>query len=61
MATQWAALQTLGCTYEEGSGGFRAVDVPPDVNAHDVYAALNSGGDAGVWRFEEGHCGHAVA
>ncbi|HMA96098.1 MAG TPA: DUF4265 domain-containing protein [Polyangiaceae bacterium] len=56
----WKALESCGCTYEEGTGGLLAVDVPPESNIHEVYAALEAGEQQGVWSFEEGHCGHAV-
>ncbi|MCU1279528.1 MAG: hypothetical protein JWM53_3074 [bacterium] len=52
----WRPLQQLGCSYEEGV--VLAVDVPPKTDIHAAYAALEAGELAGVWDFEEGHCGH---
>lgn len=54
----WAPLQTLGCSYEEGP--VLAVDVPPSADIYAVYDLLNAGESAGVWDFEEGHCGHQL-
>jgi hypothetical protein len=57
----WQVLGSLGCTYEAGPRGLRAVDVPPAVNIFEAYAALETGEKARAWEFEEGHCGHATA
>lgn len=57
----WSPMQAMGCTYEEGLGGLLAVDVPADTDIFKVYAMMEAGERAGVWSFEEGHCGHAVA
>ncbi|AUX48098.1 hypothetical protein SOCE26_096280 [Sorangium cellulosum] len=56
----WEPLHEKRCTYEAGPGGLLAVDVPPEANIRDVYGCLQAGEDAGVWGFEEGHCGHLV-
>lgn len=56
----WKSLQDLGCTYEEGPGRLRAIDVPPSADIYEVYQRLEAGEDAGVWDFEEGHCGHPL-
>jgi hypothetical protein len=55
----WAPLQKLGCSYEEGL--VLAVDVPPRADICAVYDLLQAGEAAGVWDFEEGHCGHPLA
>jgi hypothetical protein len=55
---QWARLAKLGCTYEQGPGSLRAVDVPPSADIREVYSALDQGEQEGTWDFEEGHCGH---
>ena len=55
----WTPLQELGCSYEEGP--VLAVDVPPAADIYAVYELLQAGEDAGVWEFEEGHCGHPLA
>jgi hypothetical protein len=52
----WSQLQAIGCTYEEGP--VLAVDIPSSTNADAAYALLQSGEAAGLWAFEEGHCGH---
>jgi len=56
----WKPLQDAGCSYEEGPAPLLAVDVPPGADIYEVYRLLQAGEDAGVWSFEEGHCGHAV-
>lgn len=56
----WQALEQLGCTYEQGPGALRAVDVSPKANIHKVYALLEQGELEGLWEFDEGHCGHPV-
>lgn len=61
VTTHWAPLHAAGCTYEEGARGLRAVDVPPQSDVSEVYRLLEAGEAAGVWYFEEGHCGHPVA
>jgi hypothetical protein len=57
----WIPLEELGCSYEGGERGklnLLAVDVPPNVDIHKAYELLDGGEKAGVWSFEEGHCGH---
>lgn len=56
----WEPLRALGCTYEEGSNRLLAVDVPPEADIYQAYKGLESGEAAGVWSFEEGHCGHPI-
>lgn len=57
----WSSLEKLGCTYEGNTeGDVFAVDVPPSADIFLVYEYLESGASAGVWDFEEGHCGHAI-
>jgi hypothetical protein len=54
----WAAIEKLGCSYEESDflkNPLFAVDVPPHVNVEKVYNLLERGEAAGVWGFEEGH------
>ena len=58
--SKWQELEQMGCTYEQGPGRLRAVDVPPEADIHKVYALLEEGEREGIWGFEEGHCGHAV-
>lgn len=56
----WKPIERIGCSYEEGSGGLRAVDVPPEVDVRKVYELLEQGEAEQVWGFEEGHCGHPI-
>lgn len=51
-------LASMGCGTEALTPRFVAVDVPPHVDVAVVYSLLERGMDAGVWTFEEGHCGH---
>lgn len=53
-------LLGLGCTFERATAQLAAVDVPPEANIHKVYGLLEAGEQAGVWDFQEGHCGHPV-
>lgn len=62
-ANNWSALEKLGCTYESSSVGddmLYVVDVPSQTNVHDIYKILDEAERAGVWVFEEAHCGHRV-
>lgn len=57
----WLKLQSVGCTYEENRSlnlPMLTVDVPAEVDIYSVYRLLQDGEEAGVWEFEEGHCGH---
>jgi hypothetical protein len=54
----WNKIEELGCTYEEGP--VLAIDVPPETDIYKVYRLLEEGEKAGVWHFEEGHCGHPL-
>lgn len=54
----WEPLRERGCTYEEGFEPLLAVDVPTHADIFEVYELLDNGEKAGVWSFEEGHCGH---
>lgn len=56
----WLPLQQLGCTYELAKTSWLAVDVPPKADIYAVYSQLEKGETAGVWEFEEAHCGHSV-
>lgn len=56
----WQALERIGCTYEQGDGRLRAVDVPPGADIYEAYRLLDAGEQAGIWDFEEGHCGHPL-
>ena len=59
----WALLSQQGCTYESGNLGEQhlfSVDVPPDADIHTVYRMLEEGEAQGLWKFEEGHCGHVI-
>ena len=56
----WAPLRERGCSYEGVEGKLLSADVPPRADIHEVYRLLQAGEDAGVWDFEEGHCGHPL-
>jgi len=56
----WKSLQQMGCTYEEGLNRLISVDVPPLTDIYAAYNAFVAGEQAGVWSFEEGHCGHPI-
>jgi hypothetical protein len=58
-AGYWRRLKDLGCSYEGASKRLFAVDVPPLANIVAVYRILEDGEKAGIWEFEEGHCGHS--
>lgn len=53
----WMPLEAIGCSFEEGP--VLSVDVPPETDINATYALLEAGERAGVWEFDEGHCGHA--
>jgi|SRR5690554_3084289 len=62
-AKYWRPLEKLGCSYESADSGemtLLAVDVPPNVDIHKAYELLDYGEQAGIWGFEEGHCGHPI-
>lgn len=59
----WALLEELGCTYESTSEGDKAlyvIDVPKSTNVHQAYKIFDESEKAGIWVFEEAHCGHPV-
>jgi hypothetical protein len=58
--TYWRRLKLLGCTYEGASNRLLSIDVPPAADIFSVYRILQDGERAGVWEFEEGHCGHST-
>ncbi len=56
----WKPIEKLGCTYEENRElalTMLAIDIPGNVCVHEAYKLLEEGETAGVWEFEEGHCG----
>lgn len=57
---RWQELEQLGCTFEQGPGRLKAIDVPPRADIYKVYPLLEQGEHEGVWEFEEGHCGHVL-
>lgn len=56
----WDKLGCLGCTYERATDRLIAVDIPPETDIYEAYAALESGEQNNVWGFEEAHCGHPL-
>lgn len=59
-APYWHLLEEIGCTYERGGARLFAVDVPPRTDIYKVYELLDAGEKAGVWGFQEAHCGHQL-
>lgn len=59
--TYWRRLERLGCTYEGATKRLIAIDESPSADVSAVYLILEEGENAGIWKFEEGHCGHPVA
>ena len=56
-------LNTLGCFWEStrfNGGELFALDIPPEVNIHDIYEILDRGQKEGLWLFEEGYIGHLL-
>lgn len=51
-------ILTRGCSYEQLTPRFVALDVPPDTDIFAIYELLEGGLDDQLWTFEEGHCGH---
>lgn len=49
-----------GCDLEWNTELHVAIDVPPDTDIHQVYAQLEKSELAGLFKFEESHCGHPV-
>jgi len=56
----WKPFEKLGCAYEVATKRLIVIDVPPEADIYKVYKLLEDGEAAGVWDFEEGHCGHPV-
>lgn len=56
----WQPLQEIGCMYERAGVRLFAVDVPPQTDIYKAYELLDAGEKAGVWGFQEGHCGHPL-
>lgn len=54
----WAPIERAGCSFEQGP--VLAVDVRAAADIYQVYTLLEAGKAAGLWDFEEGHCGHAL-
>ena len=59
----WQPVQKWGCNCEsvlEGRYRLIAVDIPPRADFDAVHDALERGERAGVWQYDEAHCGHGV-
>lgn len=56
----WVPLQEIGVTYEQANDRLLAIDVPDSTDIYRAYELLQRGEEAGVWDFEEAHCGHPV-
>lgn len=54
-------IKAIGCDWEKGKhldGQHYALDVPPDVNIHDIHEILDKGQREGYWVFQEGYMAH---
>jgi hypothetical protein len=54
-------VKAIGCDREmaEFRGGkLYALDIPPEVDIHEVYEILDKGQREGSWLFQEGYVGH---
>lgn len=60
VARSWKPVEALGCTYERATKRLLAIEVPPTADIYAVYKLLEAGARAGVWSFQEGHCGHPL-
>ncbi|MFP5246225.1 MAG: DUF4265 domain-containing protein [Thermoanaerobaculia bacterium] len=56
----WRQLEEIGVTYEQANDRLLAVDVPASTDIYRAYELLQRGEEAGVWDFEEAHCGHPL-
>jgi hypothetical protein len=56
----WKPLEAIGATFEQANDRLLAVDVPDTADIYEAYALLQTGEEAGVWDFQEGHCGHPL-
>jgi len=56
----WKKLASIGSTYERATDRLIAIDIPPETDIYEAYAALESGEKENVWGFEEAHCGHPL-
>lgn len=56
----WQPLHEIGVTYEQANDRLFAIDIPASTDIYRAYELLQRGEEAGVWDFEEAHCGHAL-
>lgn len=56
----WQPLEEIGCTFEQATPRLFAIDVPPETDIYKAHELLDFGEKAGVWSFEEAHCGHPL-
>jgi hypothetical protein len=56
----WRPLLEIGVTYEQANDRLLAIDVPDSTDIYRAYELLQRGEEAGVWDFEEAHCGHPL-
>ena len=56
----WSPLEQIGASYEVADGRLIAIDIPAQADIYAAYKFLEEGETAGVWDFQEGHCGHAL-
>ncbi len=55
-----AELVENGCDLEWNTRFHLAVDVQPEADIHKVYERMTQARKAGIFEFEEGHCGHSA-
>jgi hypothetical protein len=57
------SLKAMGCDWEKtqfNGGELYALDIPPEVDIHEVYEVLETGQSNGSWLFGEGYVGHPL-
>jgi hypothetical protein len=53
-------IHNMHCDLEPATEKLVAVDVLPEADVYEVYAALTEAEQSGIIGFEEGHCGHPL-
>lgn len=56
----WQPMADIECTYERATDRLFSVDIPPNVDIYNAYSLLDAGEKAGIWGFQEAHCGHPL-
>ncbi len=55
-----AKIRKLGCDIEPANRVHAGIDVEPQADIYAVYSLLEKGERDGIWKFEEGYCGHTL-